>query len=105
MGLGWSDDENLALRRAAAGVSQNTVRGASMRQAQYTRRIRAQFIRSPLRPADACTQDGTGGALERRRWEARAGSIAPKYRRLHRFRGCCGTKNDASIALRVHLVT
>jgi hypothetical protein len=45
-GLGWSDDENLALCRAAAGVSQDTVRGAGMRQAQYARRIMAEFIRT-----------------------------------------------------------
>jgi hypothetical protein len=44
-----------------------------MRQAQYARRIRPEFIRDPLRPAKACTQDGTGGALDRRRWDSRTG--------------------------------
>jgi hypothetical protein len=53
--LGWSDDENLALCCTAGGVSQDTVRSAGMRQAQYARRIRAEFIRDPLRPAKACT--------------------------------------------------
>jgi hypothetical protein len=72
-GLGWSDDENLALCRAAAGVSQDTVRGAGMRQAQYARRIRAEFIRDTLRPVKTCPQDGTGGALDRRRWDGRTG--------------------------------
>jgi hypothetical protein len=54
-GLGWSDAGNLALCRAAGGISQDTVRGAGMRQAQYARRIRAEFIRGPLRPAKAGT--------------------------------------------------
>jgi hypothetical protein len=54
-GLGWSDAGNLALCRVAGGISQDTVRGAGMRQAQYARRIRAEFIRGPLRPAKACT--------------------------------------------------
>jgi hypothetical protein len=84
-GLGWCDLENLALCRAAAGVSQDTVRGAGMRQAQYARRIRAELIRDPLRPVKACTQDGTGGAVDRRHWAAgrpcRAGSSGRKSRR------------------------
>jgi hypothetical protein len=46
------------LCRAAAGVSQGTVRGAGMRQAQYARRIRAGLLRDPL---------------DRRRWDGRTG--------------------------------
>jgi hypothetical protein len=46
--LGWSDVDNLALWRAAAGVSQDSVRGAGLRQAQYARCIRAEFLRDPL---------------------------------------------------------
>jgi hypothetical protein len=70
-GLGWSDDENLALCLAAAFVSQDSIMGASMRQVQYARRIRGAFIKNLLRPADACSQDGTGCALDRRRWDGR----------------------------------
>jgi hypothetical protein len=44
-----------------------------MRQAQYARRIRAEFIRDPLRQAEACTLDGTGAALDRRHWDGRTG--------------------------------
>jgi hypothetical protein len=50
--LGWSNDVNLALCRAAAGVSTDAVRGAGMKQALYARRIRAEFKRDPLRPAE-----------------------------------------------------
>jgi hypothetical protein len=35
--------------------------------------MRAEFVRDPLRPAKACTQDGTVGALDRRRWDGRTG--------------------------------
>jgi hypothetical protein len=90
-GLGWSDDENLEICRAAAGVSQNTILGASVRQALYGRRIRAEFITDTLRPAEVYTQDATGGALNRRCWEARAGSISALVETLYRFGGCCGT--------------
>jgi hypothetical protein len=41
-----------------AGVSQDTVRGAAMRQAQYARRIRAEFLRD---------------TLDRRPWDGRTG--------------------------------
>jgi hypothetical protein len=44
-----------------------------MRQAQYARCVRAEFIRDPLRPAEACTQDGTGGAVDRRLWDGPTG--------------------------------
>jgi hypothetical protein len=51
-GLGWPDDVNIALSRVAAGVFKDTVGGTGMRQALYARRIRAEFIGDPLRPAE-----------------------------------------------------
>jgi hypothetical protein len=56
-----------------------TVLGAGMRQAENARRIRAEFIRDPLRPAEASTKDGTGGALDRRRWDGRTGVSCGKH--------------------------
>jgi hypothetical protein len=74
-GLGWSDDENLALCRAAAFVSQDSIMGASMRQVQYARRIRGAFIKDLLRPADSCSQDGTDAPSI-----GRAGTARRRYR-------------------------
>jgi hypothetical protein len=133
----------------AAGASQGTVRGAGMRQAQYARRIRAEFIWDPVRPAevDRSNRDqcqwrpgacqGCGWApfraathlafreispplgyysssdrksrrhiiqVERAyalisRAFARAGSIAPYYRRIHGFRVCCVSYGIEAAAL------
>jgi hypothetical protein len=69
-GLGWSDVECLALCRAAAAVSQSSMLGAGMSMADYGRRIQKLFLRDE-RPVDACSQEGTGSALNQRRWDGR----------------------------------
>jgi hypothetical protein len=74
-GLGWSDDGNVALCRAVAGVSQDTVRGAGMRQAQYPRRIRAEFI--------GTLYDWPRPALRMGRWVPSIGDAGTAGRACH----------------------
>jgi hypothetical protein len=78
-GLGWSDDENLALCRAAAGVSQDTVRGAGMRQAQYVYKgLSRTWPRPALRMGREAPSIGDAGTAGR---ACRAGSSGRKSRR------------------------
>jgi hypothetical protein len=43
--------ENLALFYAEAEVGEDPVLGASMNQSEYSRRIRAKFLKYPSRPS------------------------------------------------------
>jgi hypothetical protein len=51
--------ENLALCYAEAEVGEDPVLGASMKQSEYSRRIRAKFLKSPNLPS-GIAYDGSG---------------------------------------------
>jgi hypothetical protein len=71
-GLAWSDIENLALCDGHQQVSERAEIGAGMRKAEFHRRLQARLRASSHRPVDACTLEGTGCPLDKRRWEGRS---------------------------------
>jgi hypothetical protein len=71
-GLAWSDIENLVLCDGQQQVSERAEIGAGMRKAEFHRRLHARLRVSSHRPVDACTLEGTGCPLDKRRWEGRS---------------------------------
>jgi hypothetical protein len=71
-GLAWSDVENVALCDGHQQVSERAEIGAGMRKAEFHRRLQARLRSSSRRPRDACTLEGTGCPLDKRRWEGRS---------------------------------
>ncbi|PXF49640.1 hypothetical protein BWQ96_00518 [Gracilariopsis chorda] len=69
--LVWNEKENSALSHAAQKALLDPTTGSSMNNAEKARRIRAAFIKDPLRPKEACTTDDKGD-LDHRRWDGRS---------------------------------
>jgi hypothetical protein len=69
--------ENLALCYAEAEVGENPVLDASMKQSEYSRRIRAKFLKSPSRPT-GIAYDGSGCEMDSRRWDGRSAESCGK---------------------------
>jgi hypothetical protein len=65
-GLGWTDEESLALTRAAVAVSTMPTVGANVSSAVYARRILGSFAR--LAPSGSRTKPLSKDELDYRRW-------------------------------------
>jgi hypothetical protein len=65
------------LRYAEAEVGEDPVLGASMKQSEYSRRIRAKSLKSPNRPS-GIAYDGSGCEMDSRRWDGRAAESCGK---------------------------
>lgn len=84
-GLVWSEDELMAIARAASIACQDPAVGSQMNMAQLGRKIRTAFITDEDRPEKACSTSKDGGALDNRRWDGRSAEACLKmWQRLRR---------------------
>lgn len=69
-----------------------------MYNAQFGRKIRADFIRDQLRPSAACPKSKTEGALYNRRWDARSADACLKqWMKVRRFKAAWDRLNCMSL--------
>ncbi len=57
-GLGWLDDELVALCKAELIAGSDPIAGAGMKQAMYFRRLKAEFVK--MKPVEASSLEGMG---------------------------------------------
>jgi hypothetical protein len=69
-GLGWTDEESLALTRAAVAVSTTPTVGANMSSTVYARRILGAFAR--LAPSGSRKKPLSKDEFDSRRWGGRS---------------------------------
>lgn len=88
-GIGWNDEEMLALAQAAPVVCEDPSIGKQMTRRTLGERLRENMIKSSLRPNDACTRNGTKDHRDERRWEGRSAEAC--LRKWYTMRADCTT--------------
>lgn len=88
-GLGWNDDELLALAHAAPKVCLDPCTGKQMTRKEMGERLRKVMIESTIRPSDACKFVQSKDHRDTRRWEGRSAEAC--YRKWTAMRAACTT--------------